>query len=158
MAIRKIVKLGEDEILRKHARKVEQFDKRLHTLLDDMADTMYEADGAGLAAPQVGILKRVVVVDVGEGLIELVNPEIISAEGSQLCIEGCLSVPGKRGRVERPEKVRVHAQDRHGRHIELEGEDFLANALCHEIDHLDGIVYVDKMLEDVTDQFAEDVK
>ena len=158
MAIRKIVKLGEDEILRKHARKVEQFDKRLHTLLDDMADTMYVADGAGLAAPQVGILKRVVVVDVGEGLIELVNPEIISAEGSQLCIEGCLSVPGKRGRVERPEKVRVHAQDRHGRHIELEGEDFLANALCHEIDHLDGIVYVDKMLEDVTDQFEEDVK
>ena len=158
MAIRKIVKLGEDEILRKHARKVEQFDNRLHTLLDDMADTMYEADGAGLAAPQVGILKRVVVVDVGEGLIELVNPEIISAEGSQLCIEGCLSVPGKRGRVERPEKVRVHAQDRHGRHIELEGEDFLANALCHEIDHLDGIVYVDKMLEDVTDQFEEDVK
>lgn len=158
MAIRKIVKLGEDEILRKHARKVEQFDKRLHTLLDDMADTMYEADGAGLAAPQVGILKRVVVVDVGEGLIELVNPEIISAEGSQLCIEGCLSVPGKRGRVERPEKVRVHAQDRHGRHIELEGEDFLANALCHEIDHLDGVVYVDKMLEDVTDQFEEDVK
>ena len=158
MAIRKIVKLGEDEILRKHARKVEQFDKRLHTLLDDMADTMYEADGAGLAAPQVGILKRVVVVDVGEGLIELVNPEIIAAEGSQLCIEGCLSVPGKRGRVERPEKVRVHAQDRHGRHIELEGEDFLANALCHEIDHLDGIVYVDKMLEDVTDQFEEDVK
>ena len=146
MAIRKIVKLGEDEILRKHARKVEQFDKRLHTLLDDMADTMYEADGAGLAAPQVGILKRVVVVDVVEGLIELVNPEIISAEGSQLCIEGCLSVPGKRGRVERPEKVRVHAQDRHGRHIELEGEDFLANALCHEIDHLDGVVYVDKML------------
>ena len=146
MAIRKIVKLGEDEILRKHARKVEQFDKRLHTLLDDMADTMYEADGAGLAAPQVGILKRGVVVDVGEGLIELVNPEIISAEGSQLCIEGCLSVPGKRGRVERPEKVRVHAQDRHGRHIELEGEDFLANALCHEIDHLDGVVYVDKML------------
>ena len=158
MAIRKIVKLGEDEILRKHARKVEQFDKRLHTLLDDMADTMYEADGAGLAAPQVGILKRVVVLDVGEGLIELVNPEIISAEGSQLCIEGCLSVPGKRGRVERPEKVRVHAQDRHGRHIELEGEDFLANALCHEIDHLDGVVYVDKMLEDVTDQFEEDVK
>ena len=158
MAIRKIVKLGEDEILRKHARKVEQFDKRLHTLLDDMADTMYEADGAGLAAPQVGILKRVVVVDVGEGLIELVNPEIIAAEGSQLCIEGCLSVPGKRGRVERPEKVRVHAQDRHGRHIELEGEDFLANALCHEIDHLDGVVYVDKMLEDVTDQFEEDVK
>lgn len=158
MAIRKIVKLGEDDVLRKHARKVEKFDKRLHVLLDDMADTMYEADGAGLAAPQVGILKRAVVIDVGDGLIELVNPEILSAEGSQLCIEGCLSVPGKRGRVERPEKVRVHAQDRYGNHIELEGEDFLANAICHELDHLDGIVYVDKMLEDVTDQYGEDVE
>jgi len=158
MAIRKIVKLGEDDVLRKRARKVEKFDKRLHVLLDDMADTMYEADGAGLAAPQVGILKRVVVIDVGEGLIELVNPEIIASEGSQMCIEGCLSVPGKRGRVERPALVRVHAQDRDGYHIELEGEEFLANALCHELDHLDGIVYVDKMLEDVTDQYGEDAE
>lgn len=156
MAIRKIVKMGEDDILRKHARKVDRFDKRLWTLLDDMADTMYEANGAGLAGPQVGILKRVVVIDVGEGLVELVNPEIIAAEGSQMCIEGCLSVPGRRGRVERPAKVRVHAQDRKGRHIELEGESFLANALCHEIDHLDGIIYVDKMLEDVTDQYEEE--
>ncbi len=158
MAIRKIVKLGEDDVLRKHARKVDKFDKRLHILLDDMADTMYEADGAGLAAPQVGILKRAVVIDVGEGLIELVNPEIIAAEGSQMCVEGCLSVPGKRGRVERPAVVRVHAQDRKGKHIELEGEGFLANALCHEIDHLDGVVYVDKMLEDVTDQYEEDAE
>jgi len=158
MAIRKIVKLGEDEVLRKRSRKVDKFDKRLHTLLDDMADTMYEADGAGLAAPQVGILKRVVVIDVGDGLIELVNPEIIASEGSQMCIEGCLSVPGKRGKVERPALVRVHAQDRDGRHIELEGEDFLANALCHELDHLDGVVYVDKMLEDVTDQYGEDAE
>lgn len=156
MAIRKIVKMGEDDILRKHARKVDRFDKRLWTLLDDMADTMYEANGAGLAGPQVGILKRVVVIDVGEGLIELVNPEIIETEGSQMCIEGCLSVPGRRGRVERPARVRVHAQDRKGRHIELEGESFLANALCHEIDHLDGIIYVDKMLEDVTDQYEEE--
>lgn len=158
MAIRKIVKLGEDDVLRKHARKVDKFDKRLHILLDDMADTMYEADGAGLAAPQVGILKRAVVIDVGEGLIELVNPEIIAAEGSQMCVEGCLSVPGKCGRVERPAVVRVHAQDRKGKHIELEGEGFLANALCHEIDHLDGVVYVDKMLEDVTDQYEEDAE
>jgi len=158
MAIRKIVKLGEDEILRKRCRKVDKFDKRLHVLLDDMADTMYEADGAGLAAPQVGILKRVVVIDVGEGLIELVNPEIIASEGSQMCIEGCLSVPGKRGKVERPAIVRVHAQDRDGNHIELEGEEFLANALCHELDHLDGIIYVDKMLEDVTDQYGEDAE
>ena len=158
MAIRKIVKLGEDEVLRKRCRKVDKFDKRLHVLLDDMADTMYEADGAGLAAPQVGILKRVVVIDVGEGLIELVNPEIIASEGTQMCIEGCLSVPGKRGKVERPAVVRVHAQDRDGNHIELEGEEFLANAICHELDHLDGIIYVDKMIEDVTDQYGEDAE
>lgn len=158
MAIRKIVKLGEDDVLRKRCRKVDKFDKRLHVLLDDMADTMYEADGAGLAAPQVGILKRVVVIDVGEGLIELVNPEIIASEGAQMCIEGCLSVPGKRGKVERPAVVRVHAQDRDGNHIELEGEEFLANAICHELDHLDGVIYVDKMLEDVTDQYGEDVE
>lgn len=158
MAIRKIVKLGEDEVLRKHCRKVDKFDKRLHVLLDDMADTMYEADGAGLAAPQVGILKRVVVIDVGEGLIELINPEIIASEGTQMCIEGCLSVPGKRGKVERPAIVRVHAQDRDGNHIELEGDDFLANAICHELDHLDGIIYVDKMIEDVTDQYGEDAE
>ena len=156
MAIRNIVKLGEDEVLRKRARKVDKFDKRLWTLMDDMADTMYEADGAGLAAPQVGILKRVVVIDVGEGLIELVNPEILEAEGVQECIEGCLSVPGRRGKVERPEKVRVHAQDRKGNHIELEGDGFLANAVCHELDHLDGVMYTDKMIEDVTDQMEEE--
>ena len=156
MAIRKIVKLGEDEVLRKRARKVDKFDKRLWTLMDDMADTMYEADGAGLAAPQVGILTRAVVIDVGEGLIELINPEILEEEGTQMCIEGCLSVPGRRGKVERPEKVRVHAQDRKGNHIELEGEGFLANAICHELDHLDGIMYTDKMIEDVTDQMQDE--
>lgn len=156
MAIRKIVKMGEDDVLRKHARKVDKFDRRLWTLMDDMADTMYKADGAGLAAPQVGILKRVVVIDVGDGLVELVNPEIIATEGTQECIEGCLSVPGRKGRVVRPAKVRVHAQDRKGRHIEIEGEEFLANALCHEIDHLDGVIYVDKMIEDVTDQYPEE--
>lgn len=156
MAIRKIVKLGEDDVLRKHARRVDKFDKRLATLLDDMADTLYEADGAGLAAPQVGILKRAVVIDVGEGLIELVNPEILFSEGEQMCIEGCLSVPGRRGRVLRPEKVLVHAQDRRGKHIELEGEGFLANAICHELDHLDGVLYVDKMIEDVTDKYQNE--
>lgn len=156
MAIRKIVKLGEDDVLRKHARRVDKFDKRLATLLDDMADTLYEADGAGLAAPQVGILKRAVVIDVGEGLIELINPEILSSEGEQMCIEGCLSVPGRRGRVLRPEKVLVHAQDRRGKHIELEGEGFLANAICHELDHLDGVLYVDKMIEDVTDKYQNE--
>ena len=156
MAIRKIVELGQDDILRKRARKVDKFDKRLWTLMDDMADTMYENDGAGLAAPQVGILKRVVVIDVGEGLIELVNPEIMEEEGTQMCIEGCLSVPGRRGRVERPLKVRVHAQDRKGNHIELEGEEFLANAISHELDHLDGIMYTDKMIEDVTDRMQQE--
>ena len=152
MAIRKIVEMGKDDILRKHARKVEKFDKRLGVLLDDMADTMYEADGVGLAAPQVGVLKRCVVIDVGEGLIELVNPEVLVAEGEVVDVEGCLSVPGRRATVARPEKVRVHAQDRDGNHIELEGEGLLARCLCHEIDHLDGVLYVDKMIEDVTDR------
>lgn len=153
MAIRRIIELGDDEILRKRARRVEKFDRRLWTLLDDMAETMYEADGAGLAAPQVGVLKRCVVIDVGEGLVELINPEIISEEGSIVRAEGCLSVPGRRGTVERPEKVVVRAQDRKGNAIEIEGADFLAMAICHETDHLDGVLYVDRMIEDVTDQY-----
>ena len=156
MAIRKIVKLGEDEVLRKRARKVDTFDKRLWTLLDDMADTMYEADGVGLAAPQVGRLKRVVVVDIGDGLLELVNPEFLETEGEEVGVECCLSVPGRRGTVSRPTKVLVHAQDRKGRHIEVEAEDFMARAICHELDHLDGVVYVDRMIEDVTDKYQED--
>ena len=156
MALRKIVEMGADDILRKHARRVDKFDKRLAVLLDDMADTMYEADGVGLAAPQVGILKRCVVIDVGEGLIELVNPEILWAEGEVVDVEGCLSVPGRRCTVARPEKVRVHAQDRKGRHIEVEGEGLLAVCLCHELDHLDGVLYVDKMIEDVTDKLEQE--
>lgn len=156
MAIRKIVVLGEDDVLRKRSRRVDTFDKRLRTLLDDMAQTMYKADGVGLAAPQVGILKRVVVIDVGEGLLELINPEIVESEGSVICVEGCLSVPGRRGKVERPERVMVVAQNRDGKEIRLEGEGLLALALCHELDHLDGIVYVDKMIEDVTDQMDEE--
>ena len=159
MAIRNIVVLGEDDVLRKHARKVEKFDERLWTLLDDMAQTMYDADGAGLAAPQVGVLKRAVVIDVGEGLLELINPEIVFQEGAAVNVEGCLSVPGRRGKVERPEKVRVKAQDRYGKPIEIEGEGFLCVAICHETDHLDGVVYVDKMIEDVTDEYmAQDAE
>ena len=150
MAIRNIVVLGEDEVLRKRSRRVDKFDKRLRTLLDDMADTMYKADGVGLAAPQVGILKRVVVIDVGDGLIELINPEIIASEGAAVGVEGCLSVPGKRGTVERPERVIVRAQNRDGKEIQLDGEELLARCLCHELDHLDGVLYVDKMIEDVT--------
>ena len=155
MAKRKIVKLGEDEVLRKHSRRVDKFDKRLRILLDDMAETMYAADGVGLAAPQVGILKRCVVIDVGDGVIELVNPEIISMEGSVVGAEGCLSIPGRRCTVERPEKVTVIAQNRHGESIRLEAEGLLDVAVCHEVDHLDGILYIDKMIEDVTDQVEE---
>ena len=141
MATRKILDFGRDDMLRKHSRVVDKFDKRLWTLLDDMADTMYEADGAGLAAVQVGVLKRCVVIDVGEGLIELVNPEIVSSEGEMINAEGCLSVPGRRGTVKRPERVTVRAQDRKGRPIEVRGEGFLTVALCHEIDHLHGVLF-----------------
>lgn len=155
MAKRKIVLLGEDDVLRKHSRRVEKFDKRLRTLLTDMAETMVDADGVGLAAPQVGVLKRCVVIDTGEGLIELVNPEIVSMEGSVIGAEGCLSIPGRRCTVERPEKVTVVAQNRNGESIRLEAEGLLAVAICHEVDHLDGILYIDKMIEDVTDQMED---
>lgn len=148
MAIRKIVYI-EDELLRKKSRKVEVFDKRLHTLLDDMAQTMHDANGVGLAAPQVAVLKRVVVMDVGGGLIELINPEIIAREGEQDGTEGCLSVPGRQGRVIRPKQVTVRAQDRYGEWFELTGEDLLARCICHETDHLDGTLYVDVMEEEI---------
>ena len=153
MAIRNILVVETDDAaLRRHARKVEKFDDRLGELLTDMAETMRAGDGAGLAAPQVGVLKRCCVVDVGEGLIELVNPEIVSSEGEVTVIEGCLSVPDRAGRVVRPEKVKVKAQDRHGEPFEIEGEGMLAVCLCHEIDHLDGILYTDKMIEDATEE------
>ena len=156
MAIRKIVELGQDDVLRKRCRRVEKFDRRLGILLDDMADTMYKADGVGLAAPQVGVLKRCVVIDVGDGLLELINPEIIEMSDFQVGVEGCLSVPGKRGTVERPQHVILEAQDRRDKFIEVEAEGLLAVCMCHEVDHLDGIVYVDKMIEDVTDQYEDD--
>ena len=148
MATRRIVEIGDDK-LRKHAKPVEKFDRRLQTLLRDMAETMYKAEGVGLAAPQVGILRRVVVVDVGDGLIELVNPEIIRVEGEQTGLEGCLSVPGRSGIVIRPNSVTVRAQDAQGNFFEVSGEEFLARAFCHEIDHLDGILYVDKMEREI---------
>lgn len=143
MAIREIRKIG-DEILRKKSKCVEAFDERLHELLDDMYQTMKKADGLGLAAPQVGVLKRVVVVDLGDGIIELVNPELVQQEGMQCEDEGCLSVPGKRKSVKRPARVRVKAQDRHGVPVAFEGTGLAAVAFCHEIDHLDGILFVDK--------------
>ncbi|MCF6095843.1 peptide deformylase [Thermovorax subterraneus] len=143
MAIRKIRQLG-DEVLRKKSKKVTIFDEKLKELIVDMAETMKWANGVGLAAPQVGILKRVVVIDVGEGLIELVNPEIIAEEGEVVGVEGCLSIPGITGEVARPKKVKVKAQNSKGEFIELVGEDLLARALCHEIDHLDGILFIDR--------------
>ena len=155
MAIRKIVEMGTDDILRKHARRVDKFDARLGELLTDMAETMKAGDGAGLAAPQVGVLKRCCVVDVGKGLIELVNPEIVSSEGEVTVIEGCLSVPERAGRVVRPEKVTVHAQDRFGEPFDITGEGMLAVCMCHEIDHLDGVLYVDKMIEDATEEVRQ---
>ena len=145
MAIRRILKLG-DETLRKTSRPVTEVDKRIKVLLDDMAETMYASDGVGLAAPQVGVLRRVVVIDIGEGLVELINPEIIAAEGKQTNAEGCLSVPGRRGDVERPAKVTVRAINRRGKEFEITGEGLMAIALCHELDHLDGVVYVDKVI------------
>ncbi len=148
MATRRIVEIG-DEKLRKQAKPVSKFDLRLRILLKDMADTMYKANGVGLAAPQVGILRRVVVVDIGEGLIELVNPVITDAQGEQSGPEGCLSVPGRQGLVIRPEKVTVKAQNARGEDVEYLAEGFLARAFCHELDHLDGILYVDKMEREI---------
>ena len=158
MAIRKIIELG-DEKLRKTSKRVEKFDLRLRSLLKDLADTMYKAEGVGLAAPQVGILRRAAVVDIGEGLLELVNPEIIHSEGEECSQEGCLSIPGRRGLVIRPEKVTVRAQDNKGELFEVEGEGFSARALCHEIEHLDGILYVDKMEREIfeDEEIEEDV-
>ena len=154
MGIRKIVTIG-DETLRKHCKLQEKFDRRLSTLLKDMADTMYKADGVGLAAPQVGILRRAVVVDVTEdhsGLLEMVNPEIIEQEGMQTGREGCLSVPGRQGIVTRPMKVKVRFQDRNGHVIVMTTEGFEARAVCHELDHLDGKLYIDMMDRELTEE------
>ena len=147
MATRKIVKVGDDT-LRKICRKQEKFDLRLTLLLKDMAETMYKAEGVGLAAPQVGILRRVAVVDVTEdhsGLKELINPELLEEEGTQTGREGCLSVPGRQGVVTRPKKIRIRYQNRKGESMELEAEGFEARAICHEMDHLDGRLYIDVM-------------
>lgn len=145
MAIRNI-RISTDEVLRKKCKPVKEITPNLLTLLDDMADTMYEANGVGLAAPQVGILKRVVVIDIGEGLIELINPEILEVSGSQIDEEGCLSIPGKSAVVERPNYVKVKYMDRNGDEYIIEGEELMARALCHETDHLDGILYIDKAM------------
>ena len=153
--VRRILKVG-DENLRKVCRPVAKFDLRLWLLLRDMAETMRKADGVGLAAPQVGILRRAVVIDVGDGLVELVNPEILHEEGCQGGAEGCLSVPGRRGYVERPEKVRVRAQNRRGEFFEFDAEGLFARAVCHELDHLNGIIYLDKMDHEIFEDEEEE--
>lgn len=146
MALRQI-RLFDDEILRKKSRKVEVIDDRIKQILNDMADTMYHFEGGGLAAPQVGILKRLVVIDMGQGLIKLVNPRIINQEGIQEVIEGCLSIPNKLGKLKRPEKVTVQALNENGEEIILTGTGDLAKCFCHEIDHLEGILYTDLVTE-----------
>ena len=156
MAIRNIVKVGDD-ILNKKCRPVTDFNDRLFTLLEDMHDTLTEAHGAGLAAPQVGILRRLALVMVeDESFLEIINPEIIAREGEQDGAEGCLSVPGKYGMVKRPMQVTVKFQDRHGEWHERTAEGFTARAFCHEIDHLDGILYIDKASRMLTPEEMED--
>lgn len=158
MGLRKIL-TDKEPSLHKVCRPVERFDGKLHKLLDDMVETMKDAHGVGLAAPQVGILRRIVVVNTGEEVLELVNPTLLETGGEQIGAEGCLSVPGKYGLVKRPYYAKVRAQDRFGDWYEVEGEDIIARCFCHELDHLDGIVYTEVMerfLRDEELDFDED--
>ena len=155
MALRQIREMG-DEVLTKVSKVVKEVTPRTLALIEDMLDTMYEANGVGLAAPQAGVLKRIVVIDVGEGPIIMLNPEIISTEGEQTGYEGCLSVPGKMGTVTRPNVVTVRFQDEHMEWQEMTGTELLARAFCHEIDHLDGILYVDKVEGELMESSYED--
>ena len=158
MAIRKIRKIG-DSILTKQTKEISEMTPRLETLIDDMLETMYDADGVGLAAPQVGVLKQLVVIDVSEGAdqpIVLINPEIIETSGEQTGDEGCRSVPGKAGKVTRPNYVKVKALDRNMQPVELEGTELLARAMCHEIDHLLGVLYVEKVEGELHDNRPEE--
>lgn len=155
MAIRKIREIG-DEVLLKPCKEVTKMTLRTNILIDDMLDTMYEALGVGLAAPQVGVLKRIVTIDIGEGPIVLINPVILETEGEQTGDEGCLSVPGKSGTVTRPEYVKVKAQNEDMEEVILEGHGLLARAFCHEIDHLDGKLYVDLVEGELHDVEYED--
>ena len=158
MAIRNIL-TKEEKLLYKKCREVSEFNDRLHQLLDDMADTLAEANGVGLAAPQVGVLRRVVVIETEEdGLFELINPVIILREGVQKSLEGCLSLPGKCGITERPEHVIAEAYDRHGKKYTIDAHGLLAKAICHELDHLDGVLYSDIALKMLTPEEYERYK
>ena len=154
MGLRKILN-DKDPALHKVCKPVEKFDWKLHKLLNDMRDTLAEANGVGLAAPQVGILRRVVIVDTGEEILELVNPTMLETDGEQEGIEGCLSVPGKYGLVKRPYYAKVRAQDRDGNWYEAEGEELIARCFCHELDHLDGILYTQLMDRFLTEEELE---
>ena len=151
MGLRKIL-TADEPALHKVCRPVEKFDWRLHKLLDDMKETLADAEGVGLAAPQGGILRRVVIVDTGEEILELVNPELLETDGEQRGAEGCLSVPGKYGVVTRPNYAKVRAQNRNGEWFEAEGEELIARCFCHELDHLDGIVYTEVMERFLTEE------
>ena len=156
MGTRKIL-TDKEPALHKTCRPVVDFDRKLHKLLDDMAQTLTKAEGVGLAAPQVGILRRVVIVDIGEEILELVNPELVETSGEQTGPEGCLSVPGKYGLVKRPNYAKVRAQDRDGNWFEAEGEELIARCFCHELDHLDGILYTQVMDRFLTDKELEEM-
>ncbi len=151
MGLRKIL-TDKEPALHKVCKPVTAFDKKLHTLLDDMKETLIDSGGVGLAAPQVGILRRVVLVDVGDEILELINPEMLETDGEQVGAEGCLSVPGKYGLVKRPYWAKVRAQDRYGDWYEAEGEELIARCFCHELDHLDGIVYTEVMERYLTEE------
>ena len=151
MGLRKILTFDESA-LHKTCKPVVNFDRRLHKLLDDMRETLIESGGVGLAAPQVGILRRVVLVDVGDEILELVNPTMVTTDGEQTGAEGCLSLPGKYGLVTRPYYAKVRAQDRNGDWYEAEGEEIIARCFCHELDHLDGIVYTEVMDRFLTEE------
>ena len=151
MGLRKIL-TDKEPALHKVCKPVTAFDQKLHKLLDDMAETLEEANGVGLAAPQMGILRRVVIVDTGEEILELVNPTLLETDGEQEGIEGCLSVPGKYGLVKRPYYAKVRAQDRYGDWYEAEGEELIARCFCHELDHLDGIIYTEVRERFLTDE------
>ena len=154
MGLRKIL-TDREPALHKVCKPVTSFDKKLHKLLDDMRETLEEANGVGLAAPQVGILRRVVIVDTGEEILELVNPSLLETDGEQEGAEGCLSVPGRYGIVKRPYYAKVRAQDRDGNWFEVEGEEIIARCFCHELDHLDGIIYTEVMERFLTDEELE---
>ena len=156
MGLRKIL-TDKDPALHKVCKPVTAFDAKLHKLLDDMRETLIDSQGVGLAAPQIGILRRVVLVDTGEEIIELINPEMLETDGEQIGAEGCLSVPGKYGLVKRPYRAKVRAQDRNGDWFEAEGEELIARCFCHELDHLDGIVYTEKMERFLTDEELQEL-